>query len=221
MIRIMPQKNGLIILLAAMLVVAPFFSNAHAVKSLDHYVRKYKKIQATPSQLQKLRRYNHLITYYSSFTFFKPKHKVNPDFIKALILAESNGNPLARSNKNALGLTQIIYTTGKEAAEKLAKRRESYRYINKNRLENLQPADLFDPAVNILLACYLISKYNHQHDGKLDLVLSAWNAGENSIVNSRVPRYPETRNLIGKVNGYFIYFLNRKKSNKRIYASRR
>ena len=67
--------------------------------------------------------------------------------------------------------------------------------------------DLYDPAINILLACYLIAKYNNKFEGKLDLVVSAWNAGENSISDNRPPQYDETLNLIGKVNGFFICLL--------------
>jgi soluble lytic murein transglycosylase-like protein len=76
-------------------------------------------------------------------------------------------------------------------------------------LKNLQPDDLFDPAVNILLACYLISRYNHRFKGRLDLVITAWNAGENtnSLSQGRHAPYQETENLIGKVNAYYVYLL--------------
>jgi len=59
------------------------------------------------------------------------------------------------------------------------------------------------------LTCVLISKYNYLYDGKIELVLSAWNAGENvAPLKNKLPvNYQETENLIGKVNGYFLYFL--------------
>ena len=188
--------------------------------SLRKYVTKYKEIQVTQKQHQRLARYDHLVTYFSSFSFFRPRHKVNPDFIRALILAESDANPRAKSNKEARGLTQITYDTGKAAANELVRKNIHFRYINKRKLQHLTKADLYDPAINILLACYLIAKYNYQHNGKLDLVVSAWNAGEHSIKNKKPAQYKETLNHIGKVNGYFIYFLNRKNKGKR-YAYRR
>lgn len=191
-----------------------------ASAALKQYVTKYRQIQVTRKQQQRLDRYEKLIQYFSSFSFFRPRHKVNPDFIRALILAESDGNPRARSSKNAKGLTQIIYSTGKQAARELAQKNIRFRYVSKRKLRNLQPEDLYDPAVNILLACYLISKYNYQHKGKLDLVVSAWNAGEYSIKNKKPAQYKETLNHIGKVNGYFVYFLKRKNKGKR-YAYRR
>jgi len=188
--------------------------------SLKKYVTKYKEIQVTQKQYNRLARYDHLIKYFSSFSFFRPRHKVNPDFIRALILAESNAKPRAKSNKDARGLTQITYGTGKEAAQELVKKNVHFRYVNKRKLQHLTREDLYDPAVNILLSCYLIAKYNYQHNGKLDLVVSAWNAGEYSIKNKKPAQYKETLNHIGKVNGYFIYFLNRKNKGKR-YAYRR
>jgi len=164
-------------------------------------------------QLRRLSTYNHLIHYFSGFSFFKPKHKVSPDFIKALILAESGCNPRAVSPKNALGLGQIILTTGKKAAEEIYASGRTFRYLNVKRLRNLREADLFDPAINILLTCYLISKYNHRFNGKLDLVVSAWNAGENvdSLKIGLPAPYTETYNLIGKVNGYYLHLLRLRK----------
>ncbi len=191
-----------------------------ATAALKQYVTKYREIQVSKEQHRRLNRYDYLIKYFCSFSFFQPRHKVNPDFIKALILAESNANPRAKSNKNAKGLTQIIYSTGQQAARALLKKNIRFRYVSKKKLQNLRPEDLYDPAVNILLSCYLIAKYNYQHKGKLDLVVSAWNAGEYSIKNKKPAQYKETLNHIGKVNGYFVYFLNLRNKGKR-YAYRR
>ena len=152
--------------------------------SLNQYVSNSRRIEPSQDQVRKLTRYNHLIDYFSAFSFFRPRHKVNPDFIRSLILAESNANPRARSCKGARGLTQILYPTGKQAAKELAAKGIHFRHVSKNKLLNLQPDDLFNPAINILLSCYLIAKYNFHYQGKLDLVVSAWNAGAGSIVNN-------------------------------------
>ena len=181
--------------------------------ALHHYVKKYKAITVSVEQEKRLARYDHLIRYFCSFSYVQPRHKVNPNFLRALILAESNANPRARSNKNARGLTQITYATGKLAATELARKNIRFRYVSKKRLQNLRPADLYNPAINILLACYLIAKYNHQNKGRLDLVVSAWNAGEYSIINEKPAQYRETLNHIGKVNGYFTYFMRKRRNN--------
>ncbi len=208
------QAAGAILLCLIFFGYAP----APAQASLAHYVNKYKMIKISREQEKRLARYNYLINYFCKFSYFQPHHKVNPDFVRALILAESNGDPAARSNKDARGLTQITYATGKQAAMALAWKPVYFRYVSKKTLQNLRPADLYNPAVNILLACYLIAKYNYQYQGKLDLVVSAWNAGEYSVVGDRPAQYKETLNHIGKVNGYFIYLL---KKNRHRYGYRR
>ncbi len=176
---------------------------------LKKYVRKYHSITIPKEQLVRVTTYNYLIEYFSSFSFFQPNHKVSTDFVKALIIAESGANPNAVSAKKAKGLGQIIYTTGKRAAEELYATGIQFRYIHPSKLRHLQEKDLFDPAINILITCYLISKYNFRFNGKLDLVVSAWNAGEHvdSLKIGLPAPYTETYNLIGKVNGYFIYLL--------------
>jgi len=99
---------------------------------------------------------------------------------------------------------------GRRAANRpLAQSQTHFRYVSKENLDNLAVIDLFDPAINILLTCYLVAKYNYKFDGKLDLVISAWNAGENTeaLSEGRHAPYQETENLIGKVNAYYLYFL--------------
>lgn len=175
-------------------------------------VGKFREVTIPPTLLGKTQNYDHLVRYFTSFSYFELHHKVSPEFIHALILAESAGNPRAISNKNALGLGQIILTTAQPAAKALAQSGVQFEHINLRRLQSLKRHDLFDPAINILLTCYLISKYNYKFNGKLELVLSAWNAGENtdSLEEGRHAPYQETEELIGKVNGYYLYLLKRR-----------
>lgn len=176
---------------------------------MDKYVKKYNGVEISQPSVAKLAQYNDYIYYFSSFAFYKPRHKVSPDFLKALILAESSTNPRALSNKNARGLTQILPETGQRAAKELYNRKMEFTYVSRKKLKNLQPDDLYDPATNILLATYLISKYNYDYNGQLELVVAAWNAGTNSITDDlQPPKYQETLNLIGKINGYFSYLLD-------------
>ncbi len=180
--------------------------------NLSSSVSKYKNKTVSKEEIRKLARYDHLIRYFSDFAYFVPKHKVNPDFIRALIVAESGVDPKAISTKKALGLGQILLSTGQQAGKELFQLKTTFRYVSKAQLNNLNRNDLFDPAINILLTCYLISKYNYKFKGKLDLVVSAWNAGENtqSLAYGQHAPYQETENLIGKINGYFTYLLKNK-----------
>ena len=180
--------------------------------NLSNSVSKYRNSDVSEEEIKKLAQYDHLIRYFSNFAYFVPKHKVNPDFVRALIVAESGVNPKAISSKKALGLGQILLSTGQLAGKELSQSKTTFRYASKSRLKNLNQADLFDPAINILLTCYLISKYNYKFKGRLDLVVSAWNAGENthSLTYGRHAPYQETENLIGKINGYYTYLLKNK-----------
>jgi len=188
------------------------FLQSESKGSLYGSVRKYKNHTVNQQAINRLSEYDTFIRYFTNFSYFVPRHKVSPDFIRALILAESGANPKAVSNRNALGLGQILLTTAREAGKELAKSTTTFRYVSRNTLVNLKKNDLFNPAVNILLTCYLIAKYNHKFDGKLHLVLTAWNAGENtkSLNEGRHAPYRETEDLIGKVNGYYVYLLRNK-----------
>ncbi len=198
-----------LVLLGFLLFLLPLNGNSAQLK---HSVNKYKGTEVSEAAIQRLKPYNKFINYYSQFTFFRPRHKVSPDFIRALILAESSANPNAVSSKIAMGLGQIIYSTGKEAALELSRSSFTFPQISRKRLATLSKDDLFDPEMNILLTCYLISKYNFKFNGQLELVLTAWNAGEyqKELKKGRVAPYQETHNLIGKVNSYYVDLLRKR-----------
>ncbi len=182
--------------------------------NIDDYLQRHQNVRATQSQHDRISQYDHLIEYFCTLPYSPNSIEIHPDFIRALILAESNGNTQAVSSKEARGLTQIMYSTGKEAAQEIITNSDidfdMLDYVHRSQLEHLTPRDLHDPAVNILIACYLISKYNHDYQGQLDLVVSAWNAGAGSIRHNQPPDYQETLNLIGKVNGLFRFFIQNK-----------
>lgn len=203
------MKEKRLVALSCFLLVILFKGTAAA--ELTNYIYKYHKTAVTQQQVQRISRFNNLIDYFSGFSYIVPRHKVSGDFIRALILAESNANPRAVSNKGALGLGQIMLPTARQAGKKLAESPVHFRYVEKKKLADLTKNDLFDPAINILLTCYLIARYNHKFEGKIELVLSAWNAGEYtpSLSVMKHAPYQETENLIGKVNGYYLYFLKR------------
>lgn len=216
----MNRQRKIRYILTVAVILLGLTSPAEAEKKLSEYLRQYSTIEVSQVQLDRLNKFDHLIEHFCSFSFFEPHHKVNPDFLRALILAESSANPKAVSHKQARGLTQIIHETGKRAAKELAAKKMAFHYVSQDKLRNFKTEDLHDPAVNILLACFLISKYNYIFKGRLDLVVSAWNAGEYSIVDNNPPPYQETMNLIGKVNGYYISLLQKKNESNR-YAYRK
>ena len=201
-------KSCALLLCACGVLLLPAAGHSQLANSLN----KYKDIRLSSERLNKIGRYNGLIEYFAGFTFFQPRHKVSPDFIRALILAESDADPGAVSSRNTRGLGQIIPSTGIEAGIALSKGTVDFHNVSRERLGNLNEEDLFDPAVNILLTCYLIAKYNYKFNGQLHLVLSAWNAGENikELKQGQHAPYQETIDLIGKVNGYYLCLLQQK-----------
>ncbi|OQX20237.1 MAG: hypothetical protein BWK76_02010 [Desulfobulbaceae bacterium A2] len=200
-----------LLFLAVLTLLLPASAGAVATgyspANIGPYLTKYKHLAVNEEQHERLARFDHLIEYFCTFTFFQPRHRVNPDFIRALILAESNADPRAVSSKQARGLTQILHETGRIAAEELLALPHAFQHIDRRRLQSLRKEDLHDPAINILIACYLVAKYNHLFEGRLDLVVSAWHAGEKSIQQRRAPPIENTWDLIGKINGYFLALL--------------
>jgi len=109
-------------------------------------------------------------------------HGVDPALVRAVIKTESNFNRWAVSGKGALGLMQLIPSTG---------RRYGVR-------------DFFDPQQNIdggvRYLKFLLAKFN----GNLDLSLAAYNAGENVVERlGRIPSIPETTDYVRKVRSIY------------------
>jgi soluble lytic murein transglycosylase-like protein len=109
-------------------------------------------------------------------------HGVDPALVRAMIHTESGFNRTAVSAKGALGLMQLIPTTGA-------------RY---------GVTDFFDARQNIeggvRYMKFLLEKFN----GDLDLSLAAYNAGENLVGRiGRIPSIPETRDYVRKVRAKY------------------
>jgi len=190
-----------LLLIACIVFTTPLAAGGNELK---RHVLKYADLDLSSRQRALARKHSYLIQYFSSQSYFKPGYTVNSNFIRALMLAESGADQFAISPKNAIGLCQLLYSTADQAAKEIIQKGVQVRYVSQERLRTLQPVDLFDPAVNILLTCYLVAKYNQVYEGRLDLVVAAWNAGQGSIRNGQPPKYPETMNLIGKVNGLLL-----------------
>ena len=109
-------------------------------------------------------------------------HGIDAALVRAVIKTESNFNRWAVSNKGALGLMQLIPSTGR-------------RY-------GVQ--DFFDPQQNIdggvRYLKFLLEKFN----GNVDLSLAAYNAGENLVGRlGRIPAIPETTNYVRKIRSIY------------------
>ena len=159
--------------------------------------------------LKAIQKYNKYIQYFSSFAYHRKKRNVNPNYIRALICVESAGNPRAVSSAKAYGLTQILLSTSRRWSKELYTTGYDFEYIDEERLKNLTVKDLFDPAINILLACYGTDKLNAKFGGRdMVYIAASWNAGQNAVIKYKnSPPYKETINFIGKINGYILSFI--------------
>jgi soluble lytic murein transglycosylase-like protein len=111
-----------------------------------------------------------------------PRYAVDPRLALALIAAESNFEPNARSHKDARGLMQLI----PETAARFNVRNAF------NVAENLRGGLTY---LRWLLAYY---------QGHVALAVAAYNAGERTVDRyGGVPPYPETRDYVQKVTGWF------------------
>jgi soluble lytic murein transglycosylase-like protein len=106
---------------------------------------------------------------------------LSPDFVRAVIQAESGFNPRARSLKGAMGLMQLMPGTAAD-----------YRVTN-----------AYDPAQNIKAGTAYLKSLMTRFNNDVSLALAAYNAGPEAVekYGRTVPPYKETRNYVQKIKG--------------------
>ena len=112
-------------------------------------------------------------------------HGISEPLLKAIIKTESNFNPRAVSKKGAKGLMQIMPK-------------------NFNALNIHNP---FNPRENIMGGTKYFKTLHTRYNGKLPLVLAAYNAGPNMVDKYKdIPPFPETQNYVKKVMKYYYVY---------------
>jgi soluble lytic murein transglycosylase-like protein len=110
---------------------------------------------------------------------------VDAHLVRAVIRAESNFNPMATSNKGAMGLMQLMPDTAR-------------LWEVKNAYDGDQ-----NIAGGVRHLRYLIDRYA----GDLDLVLAAYNAGTRPVdAVNRIPNIPETIEYVRRVREFQSYY---------------
>ncbi len=107
------------------------------------------------------------------------QHALNPDFVRAVIQAESAFNPRARSIKGAMGLMQLMPATA-----------AVYRVT-----------DAYDPVQNIRAGVAYLKSLMTRFDDDVSLALAAYNAGPGAVekYGRTVPPYRETRSYVARI----------------------
>jgi hypothetical protein len=113
------------------------------------------------------------------------RFSLEPSLVKAVIRAESNFDPKAISPKGAMGLMQLMPDTA--------------------RMHEVRNA--FDPTENIHGGARHLRYLMDRYAGKLDLVLSAYNAGTKPVDQcGGIPRIAETQEYVRRVRLFHVIY---------------
>jgi soluble lytic murein transglycosylase len=93
---------------------------------------------------------------------------LDPLFVGALIMAESDWNPRALSRVGARGLMQLMPATCRRVADSIGVGVSS-------------DDQLFDPILNLQLGVAYLAELSRRFEGRLPLVLASYNAGEDQV----------------------------------------
>jgi soluble lytic murein transglycosylase-like protein len=104
------------------------------------------------------------------------RHDVDPALLAIVTLVESGGNPRARSGSGAIGLMQVMPTTGQDIARQRA-------------LAGFAPEQLYDPATNVDFGAWYLSaqlrRFGRADDPdwleSVDRAAAAYNGGPGSV----------------------------------------
>jgi soluble lytic murein transglycosylase-like protein len=109
------------------------------------------------------------------------KNDIRPELVAAVVEAESQFKPAARSGAGAVGLMQLVPRTGKWMGAK----------------------DLTNPVQNITAGTKYLRYLSDRFDGNETKILAAYNAGEGNVQRfGGVPPFKETQNYLKKVRNY-------------------
>jgi len=109
---------------------------------------------------------------------FAREYGVDPNLVLAVMAVESNYDPRALSPKGASGLMQLLPVTAKRFGVQ----------------------DIWDPVQNIRGGISYLRWLIEQYSGRLRLVLSAYNAGEEAVERfNRIPPYDETKHYVMRI----------------------
>ncbi|MGB0721057.1 MAG: lytic transglycosylase domain-containing protein [Gammaproteobacteria bacterium] len=107
-----------------------------------------------------------------------PGHALDPELVMAVIEAESNFNPKAKSPKNAKGLMQLMDSTARRFGV----------------------TDIWSPRENLTGGMRYLSWLIRRFDGDLRLALAGYNAGERRVdEHGGVPPFRETRDYVKRI----------------------
>lgn len=144
---------------------------------------------------QRLVNHPNIAKYEPTIRAAAARHGLDPQLVKAVIAVESGFEPTAVSEKGAVGLMQIIPATGE-------------RYGVQADRKRTVAAKLADPALNVEIGTRYLADLRKMFVDRPELVLAAYNAGENAVIRNRnaVPPYPETVAYVKLVDQFHAFY---------------
>ena len=121
------------------------------------------------------------LAYHPAIRAAAARYAVDPHLLWTIAYLETRFRPRLVSHKGARGLMQFIPATGR-------------------RYGLLTQGDFNDPSRSIDAAARYVRDLNALFDGRIDLVLAAYNAGENAVIKlgNKVPPFRETRGYVAR-----------------------
>ncbi|WDV47305.1 lytic transglycosylase domain-containing protein [Clostridiaceae bacterium M8S5] len=141
------------------------------------------------------------IKYEKQIYTYAKEYSLDPLLVASIIRAESSFRLKVKSPKGAIGLMQIMPSTGKWAAKEMG-------------IDEYSDEKLYDENTNISIGCWYINKLSQYYNGETDIILAAYNAGsgnvnkwiKNGIIKNgyteKIP-FNETKTYIKRVNMYY------------------
>jgi soluble lytic murein transglycosylase len=127
-------------------------------------------------------------------------HGLDPFLVAALVAQESTFDPVIRSSANAVGLMQVLPSTGRQFARKL-------------KIPRYAPSRLTDPETNVKLGTAIFAESLKKFGG-VHFALAAYNAGDHRVAAWQRERpemdqdvfiddipFPETQNYVKRILG--------------------
>jgi soluble lytic murein transglycosylase len=124
--------------------------------------------------------------YWPDLKRFADANGLDPYLVASLVRQESEFNPGAVSNKNAMGLMQLLPRVGKGVAKQV-------------KLKHFSPPQLFTPAINLQLGTRYFRSMVDQFGG-FEYALAAYNAGDDRVKDwQSVGKYRDVQEFVESI----------------------
>jgi soluble lytic murein transglycosylase len=141
------------------------------------------------------------LDYWPTIQQLARQHDLDPYLVAALVAQESTFDAEIRSSANAIGLMQVLPSTGS-------------RYARKMGIRPFSAARLTDPTVNARIGTQYLAELVRMFEGKTYYAIASYNAGENRVMRWKEERpdleqeefiddipFPETQNYVKRILG--------------------